>query len=211
MLVALIGCSAALLCARPQLHSEEPPVAPPIDVALPVEVVKPMEVAKPRAPVDATLSRGGLSSDAVSGHGAVDREPVIGNGNAAEAVRPPRSLPTTTVMHAKLTCTQHVLAGLLSEDFPQVARSAAALQELARDVPPRTIEDGLNDSVYEHFRLELLRLSGDLQRMASERNLNGAAYVHGNITATCIGCHKHLRDPGEPIELLSRPADLFAR
>ena len=38
--------------------------------------------------------------------------------------------------------------------------------------------------------------------MGDAENLAGAAYVHGNLTAACIGCHQHLRDQSPEIELM---------
>lgn len=123
---------------------------------------------------------------------AIDVSPVV-----------PRTLPTATVMHAKLTSTQQVLAGLLAEDYAQIAAAAQELASLARDVPARTTGEAASDRVYEHFRDEMLRLSAELKRMGEEENLAGAAYVHGNLTAACIGCHQHLRDAADAqIELM---------
>jgi hypothetical protein len=117
-------------------------------------------------------------------------------------VSAPRTLPTATVMHAKLTGTQQVLAGLLAEDYDVIAASARELVGLARDVPPRKTGDDTDDQVYEHFRYEMLRLSAELEQMGVSRNLSGAAYVHGNLTSACIGCHQHLRDQAPPIQLM---------
>jgi hypothetical protein len=121
----------------------------------------------------------------------------------------PEALPTATVMHAKLTATQQVLAALLAEDYEQIETAARELVGLARDVPSRQTGDADHDQVYEHFRYEMLRLSTELRRMGAVENLSGAAYVHGNLTAACIGCHQHLRDEQPNIELMdarSQPA-----
>lgn len=119
----------------------------------------------------------------------------------------PRTLPAATVMHAKLTSTQQVLAGLVSEDYGQISAAAHELVNLARDVPARKSGDDIDNQTYEHFRYEMVRLSAELERMGSDQNLAGAAYVHGNLTAACIGCHQHLRDQMRPIELMdTKPA-----
>ncbi|MEZ6068442.1 MAG: hypothetical protein R3B90_22630 [Planctomycetaceae bacterium] len=116
----------------------------------------------------------------------------------------PATLPTSALMHGKLVSNQQVLAGLVAEDFELISQSARDLIGLAREVPKRQHTDPDDDAVYEHFRFELLRLAADLQRMGDDRNLAGAAYVHGNLTATCIGCHQHLRSSGTDIELMGR-------
>ena len=183
--------ATGLLCSwslRP-VECEEPAYASPMDLTLAPDLPPATGPDAATASPNAVTSNPRISSEVV---------PAV-----------PRPLPTSTVMHAKLTSTQHLLAGLLSEDYELIAKAAGTLRELARDVPPRTIEDGLDGTVYEHFRLELLRLASDLQQMGRERNLNGAAYLHGNITATCIACHKRLRDSEPSIELLSPAADLL--
>jgi cytochrome c556 len=114
----------------------------------------------------------------------------------------PREIPTTTHMHAKLTATQHVLAGLLREDFRQIEESARQLRDIAESVPVQASSIAADDRVYEHFRLEFARLASDLERVAAARNLEGAAYVHGNLTATCIGCHQRLRATPSEIQLM---------
>ncbi|MFV0445123.1 MAG: hypothetical protein ACK5Q5_16225 [Planctomycetaceae bacterium] len=121
----------------------------------------------------------------------------------------PEPLPTVAVMHAKLTATQQILAALLSEDYRQIEAAARELVGLARDVPSCQTGNDASNQVYEHFRYEMLRLSSDLEQMGANGNLAGAAYVHGNLTAACIGCHQHLRDEQPRIELMeleSQPA-----
>lgn len=118
----------------------------------------------------------------------------------------PQPLPTSAVMHAKLHSAQLVLAGLVSEDYEQVARAASDLQSLADNVPSRLQTAG-DDRAYQHFRAELGRLAGELTVMAEERNLNGAAYVQQQMTATCIGCHQHLRDRQPTIQLMDHEVE----
>ena len=139
-------------------------------------------------------------------HGdSVADEPAVRLAATPAAEDVPRTLPTSTVMHAKMVCTQEILAGLLSEDYAQIKSSADQLLALARDVPARKSDDVIDDAVYEHFRYELLRLSAELHEMGEQRNLSGAAYVHNNLTAACIGCHQHLRQESSSIELMSSP------
>lgn len=133
------------------------------------------------------------------------QESPIRLADAIETTAEPLTLPTSTVMHAKMVCTQQVLAGLLSEDYASIRDSADELLALARDVPSRKTGDQVDDSMYEHFRYELVRLASELRSMGEDRNLTGAAYVHNNLTAACIGCHQHLRQERSGIELMSTP------
>lgn len=97
-------------------------------------------------------------------------------------------------MSAKLTSSQEVLKGLLTRDFEKVRRGAEVLRDVALTAPPREVREEFDSEVYEHFRNEFLRHSGQLELLAGEQNLEGAAYVHQNLTATCIACHEYLRD-----------------
>lgn len=98
------------------------------------------------------------------------------------------------MMQTKLTASQRTLEGLLNRDFDTIAASADLLYQVAElPQPPR--ERPIDERVYDHFRTEFQRLSQQLKSMAEQRNLEGAAYVHQSLTATCIACHSHLRDP----------------
>ena len=97
------------------------------------------------------------------------------------------------MMQAKLTASQRVLEGLLNRDFETITTSADVLCQLAGAAPER-MHNGRDDLIYEHFRTEFVRLTEQLGSMAKQKNLEGAAYVHQSMTATCIACHEHLRD-----------------
>jgi hypothetical protein len=98
------------------------------------------------------------------------------------------------MMQTKLTSSQRVLEGLLNRDFETIAKAANLLVQVAElPQPPR--EHPIEDRVYDHFRTEFQRLSQQLKSLAEQKNLEGAAYVHQNLTATCIACHSHRRDP----------------
>lgn len=113
------------------------------------------------------------------------------------ALQEPRGLPTFTLMHAKLARTQQVLAGLLRADCAEIGEAAHDLVEIAGSVPPCPLADPADREVYEHFRQEFVRQAMRLEVLAEQKNLEGAAWVHGTLTATCLGCHEMLRD-GRP-------------
>ena len=122
------------------------------------------------------------------------------NTLADEGVRPiPNTLgrsvddESAPVMHAKLTASQRVLEGLLNRDFKTISTAAEILSQLAVAAHQHQEQDR-DDLIYEHFRTEFIRLSEQLETMAEDENLEGAAYVHQSLTATCIACHRHLRD-----------------
>lgn len=148
-----------------------------------------------------------LAISAAHGEDVVPAGPI----DATEAAAAPQPLPTPVVMHAKLNSTQAVLSGLLQEDYARIREAARDLRSLARDVPTQTVPraderdeatSAEADAVYAHFRYELIRQAAELERMAADRNLAGAVYVHQQLTSACIGCHQHLRRTEAPGALL---------
>lgn len=124
---------------------------------------------------------------------------------ADEAVQPMAdpevSTPTgdiTASMHDKLVYSQSVLHGLVTQDFTQIERGSERLRATSLLSPGPYSRDALDDELYEHFRLEFLRLSTDLGQMARDENLAGAAFTYNNLTANCMACHQYLRGQTPP-------------
>lgn len=101
------------------------------------------------------------------------------------------------LMQTKLKASSTVLDGLVNGDFAKIQRAAELLEKVA-EASPRKYKNLEEMQVYEHFRDEFIRESGRLKQLAKDRNLEGAAYVHQNITATCISCHLHVRERTVP-------------
>ncbi|MCA9086063.1 MAG: hypothetical protein KDA81_18525 [Planctomycetaceae bacterium] len=103
---------------------------------------------------------------------------------------------TQVMMQAKLIHTEHVLEGLVTHDFAQIEKAAAALSQISLSPPPdlSTAGDKSEEQVYEHFRMEFARLAGQLERQARRQELEACAYLQQNLTATCIACHEYIRD-----------------
>jgi hypothetical protein len=107
---------------------------------------------------------------------------------------------TQVLMQAKLVHTQKVLEGLVTHDFKEIEKAAAALSRISLSPPPEMslAGDKSDAQVYEHFRLEFARLAGQLERHARREQLEATAYVQQNLTATCIACHDYIRDYPKP-------------
>lgn len=97
-------------------------------------------------------------------------------------------------MHAKLRHSQQVFAGLVTKDFEKIGLGAEALMLTSLSTPKVEPNRKRNDEVFDHLKLEFVRLSGQLQQMAADKNLEGSAYVSEKLNATCIACHQYLRD-----------------
>tara|TARA_R110002072_G_scaffold13481_2_gene56822 strand:- start:14176 stop:14670 length:495 start_codon:yes stop_codon:yes gene_type:complete len=97
-------------------------------------------------------------------------------------------------MHAKVGHSQRVFEGLVTKDFEKIALGAEALMLTSLSTPKVTPDKKRNDEVFDHLKLEFVRLAGRLQQMAADKNLEGAAYVTEKLNATCIACHQYLRD-----------------
>ncbi len=96
-------------------------------------------------------------------------------------------------MQAKMVHAENVLQGLVLQDFDRITRGAEGLRNTSLSTPGPHGADGLNDEVYQHFRLEFLRLSTQLSELAEAKNLEGAAFAWNNLTANCMACHHYLR------------------
>lgn len=106
------------------------------------------------------------------------------------------SQETQLVMAAKLTHSQKILEGLVTQDFEEVEKAAKALSGISLNPAPEFSKAGdkSDQQVYEHFRLEFARQVTQLQRHARRKELEATAYVQQNLTATCIACHDYIRD-----------------
>ena len=101
------------------------------------------------------------------------------------------------LMRAKLSSSSLALDGLVNGDFDTLRTASGQLLDIA-EASPRRYENVREMAVYEHFRDEFVRLSQRLEQMSEDRNLEGAAYVHQNLTANCIACHQHMRAGRRP-------------
>lgn len=110
-------------------------------------------------------------------------------------------------MHAKLGHSQRVFEGLVTKDFEKIELGAEALMLTSLSTPRVEPDRKRNDEVFDHLKLEFVRLSGQLQQMAADKNLEGAAYVTEKLNATCIACHQYLRDELPRIPTAVEPAN----
>lgn len=116
--------------------------------------------------------------------------------SAAEEVTP---IPTQTVgdkvrgsMQAKLVHSQSILNGLVTRDFDSVGAAAKAMKRVSLAAPKHIEGDATDNELYNHFRLEFLRIATLMENMAAQENLEGAAFAYQSLTANCLACHSYL-------------------
>ena len=113
-----------------------------------------------------------------------------------EKVRP---IPTQTVseelrgsMQAKLDNAQGILNGLVMKDFESIREAATKMKKVSLTAPKKVEGDDIDNELYNHFKLEFLRLTTQLEKLAEEKNHEGTAFAYQNLTANCMACHSYL-------------------
>ncbi len=124
---------------------------------------------------------------------------VLGNLDRSSFAKPPRSGKSAeqvaeqndTFMQKKLLLSQEILSGLVLADFKKIEVAAEKIGSLSQHAQWQIVH---NDPVYNHFTIEFQRIAKQLSLNAQRKNLDGAAYANDHLVATCIACHKHIRD-----------------
>ncbi|MEW4486451.1 hypothetical protein AB1L42_00135 [Thalassoglobus sp. JC818] len=100
-------------------------------------------------------------------------------------------------MQSKSKAAQSILPALVMNDFAAIEATAAKLKQTSLQSPEDIEGDQTENEIFRHFRLEFLRLSTQLEQMAKDENLEGAAYAYENLTANCLACHSYLNNQSE--------------
>lgn len=110
----------------------------------------------------------------------------------AEAPKGPAKTPAMQkFMRAKLSLTQGILEGLVSEDFERINRNSNALILLTAAEEWKQQGTPLYKQHSDEFRTAVK----DLRAMAQKKNLDGAALAYLHVTTSCIECHRYVRSP----------------
>jgi hypothetical protein len=93
-------------------------------------------------------------------------------------------------MQKKLEYSERILAGLVSRDFDRMAKTAHSMGALSH------IEKWVHGNTKEYrAQLQVFQNANDqLERMAENENLDGAALAYVQLTLSCVNCHKVVRD-----------------
>ena len=96
-------------------------------------------------------------------------------------------------MKQKLKLSQNILEGLTEADYDKISTNATALNVSGY------LEKWVERGKPQHAQYELQRANFDfynreLIRQARDKNIEGAALSYHLMTASCIECHKVVRD-----------------
>jgi hypothetical protein len=107
----------------------------------------------------------------------------------AQERRPPSR---AEFMRMKLEFSKNVLEGLTLENYAMISKNAKALKTLSEaaewEVP--TIP---NVNEYVAFTSEFQKLSDELAKKATDKNIDGATLTYLKLTMNCVNCHKYVR------------------
>jgi hypothetical protein len=97
---------------------------------------------------------------------------------------------TKVFMRGKLVSSQKVLEGLATKKFGLIKEGAKELQKMSDAASWKRS----SDAVYLHHSREFRRLVDKLERLADDRNLDGASFTYMHMVGTCLSCHEYSRD-----------------
>ena len=109
-------------------------------------------------------------------------------------------------MRKKLAATQDILEGLTTEDFEMIGRGAKLLKTMSEHADFQVSKE----TMYRQHAAEFERISGKLEKAATDLKLDSAALQYVNLTMNCIECHKFVRNVLVADRPLPGDSDLFA-
>lgn len=101
---------------------------------------------------------------------------------------PPQAKPKS-LMQQKLDHAQRILDGLAMEDFSLIANHARAMNNLGLLEKSRHAQSAAYQTQLQVFRFA----NNELERLAQEKNLDGASLAYTQMTLSCVNCHRFLR------------------
>ena len=105
-------------------------------------------------------------------------------------VTPAQTPATGRVMREKLGHSQKILEAILTSNFSQLERESAALSK-ATQSSAWTV---LRGPEYVQQSERFLKSLKDLDTAARERDLDAAMKHYQELTTSCFGCHRFIKD-----------------
>lgn len=150
-----------------------------------------------------TLLMSGVTGFVVAA-GVRDEKPKTGQTPKKPAVKKkksirPKNSKLTHFMRGKLTASQSVLDGLVTEDFKKIEKGGLKLLVMSKAADWQVFKTG----TYAQYSAEFQRTTDRLVKMAKKKQLDSAALSYMHVTMTCINCHKYVKKErlarGEPV------------
>jgi hypothetical protein len=108
-------------------------------------------------------------------------------------------------MRQKLSASNEILEGLVTDDLTKVDLGAEKLLEMSKAEHWRAS----NDMIYMNHSREFRRSVETMQNKAKKKSIDGAALAWIDVTMNCIRCHEWVRDtilvdlsPGTGVDVL---------
>jgi hypothetical protein len=105
------------------------------------------------------------------------------------AVAPEKKKELGDFMRQKLSATNFILEGILTEDFVLLTKGAKQLQEMSHLEKWRVS----NDLMYRNHSEDFHERVDKLLKAAKEESVDAAALAYFDTTMSCIECHKWVR------------------
>lgn len=97
--------------------------------------------------------------------------------------------PLAKFMRKKLTASNLVLEGLVTEDFGMITKGAKQMEEMSKAEQWRVS----NDAIYRQLSDDFRRITQQLQKDAKKSTVDSAALTWIKATMSCIECHKYTK------------------
>jgi len=111
-------------------------------------------------------------------------------GLFAPAATPAQQPKIFKIMTEKLKASQDLLAGIATEDFTKITRSAEELIQLTKKEEWHV----LKTPKYEMHSNEFRRTAEVIIAKAKAKNLDGVTLTYFEMTMSCVRCHKYVRE-----------------
>lgn len=97
--------------------------------------------------------------------------------------------PLEKFMRKKLSASNLVLEGLVTEDFGMISKGAKQMEEMSQAEQWRVS----NDAIYRQLSDDFRRIAQQLQKDAKKSTIDSAALTWIKATMSCIECHKYTK------------------
>ena len=115
-----------------------------------------------------------------------NEEPAVDEAKPLEERLKPVT-PLSKFMRKKLSASNMVLEGLVTENFGMIARGAQQMEEMSKAEEWRVS----NDAIYRQLSDDFRRIAQQLQKDAKKSTIDPAALTWIKATMSCIECHKY--------------------